>query len=125
MSHWVVTRKSDGAEVYRYQHDFPIEWSGMEFATHDHLEEAELVTEPAPAGVKVWTPIDFLRRFTPQERINIRAAAQVSPELDDFMFLLQAAQEVRSDNADVIAGLTLLTQAGLLAAGRKQEILHG
>lgn len=41
MTTYIVTRKSDGQEVYRYNADAPIEWSGMEFATHDHVAEAD------------------------------------------------------------------------------------
>lgn len=47
MSIYIVTRKSDGAEVYRYQNEAPVEWVGMEFATHDHTELAE-PPEPQP-----------------------------------------------------------------------------
>lgn len=47
MTTYIVTRKSDGAEVYRYHADAPIEWGGMEFATHDHTAIVEgLVVVP-------------------------------------------------------------------------------
>lgn len=49
MPEYIVTRKSDGAEIYRYNADAPIEWSGMEFADHDHIEAAPVVTENQPA----------------------------------------------------------------------------
>lgn len=47
MPEYIVTRKTDGAEIYRYNADAPIEWSGMEFADHDHVEATPVVTEPA------------------------------------------------------------------------------
>lgn len=47
MPEYIVTRKTDGAEIYRYNADTPIEWSGMEFAGHDHIEAAPVVAEPA------------------------------------------------------------------------------
>lgn len=48
MATYIVTRKSDGAEVYRYGADAPIEWVGFEFSDHDHTEavEAPAPTEP-------------------------------------------------------------------------------
>lgn len=48
MSEYVVTRKSDGAEVYRYQSEAPVEWHGMEFSTHDHtlVPPVEVALEP-------------------------------------------------------------------------------
>ena len=36
MAEYIVTRKADGVEVYRYQSDAPVEWHGMSFDTHDH-----------------------------------------------------------------------------------------
>lgn len=47
MSVFRVIRKADGALVYRYEADQPIEWDGMGFATHDHVEE---LPEPATSG---------------------------------------------------------------------------
>lgn len=41
MPTYIVTRKTDGAEIYRYQAGAPVEWVGMEFAAHDHTEYAE------------------------------------------------------------------------------------
>ena len=43
-----VIRKSDQVEVYRYQADAPIEWTGMEFAAHDNTIDPE-ETVPAAA----------------------------------------------------------------------------
>ena len=48
MPEYIVTRKTDGAEIYRYNTDAPIELNGMEFATNDHIEAAPVATEPAP-----------------------------------------------------------------------------
>lgn len=49
MKTFVVTRKSDGEVVYRYQAEAPIEWAGMEFATHAHEEDAPAPTPAEPA----------------------------------------------------------------------------
>lgn len=125
MTTYLVTLKATCAEVYRYQSDAPVEWNGMEFVTHAHTAVVEVVEPPAPAVVQVWTRIEFLRRFTAPERIAIRSAAKVNADLDDFMFLLEAASEVHSDNADVAGGLALLEAAHLIGAGRAQEILNG
>ena len=48
MPEYIVTRKTDGAEIYRYNTDAPIELNGMEFTTHDHIEAAPVASEPAP-----------------------------------------------------------------------------
>ena len=55
MPEYIVTRKTDGAEIYRYNADAPIEWSGMEFADHDHIESTPIVTEDtAPVDPSRW-----------------------------------------------------------------------
>ena len=127
MAEYIVTRKSDGAEVYRYQSDTPVEWNGMEFATHDH------VPAPAPSeeGGSAWfagrtmTKLEYLRRFTVEERVAIRAAAEQNAVLADYLQLMELAQDINTGDADTIAAVTMLEQAGLIAAGRAQEILNG
>ncbi|MEN6629065.1 MAG: hypothetical protein ABFC42_05415 [Sulfuricella sp.] len=55
MPEYIVTRKTDGAEIYRYNADAPIEWSGMEFDSHEHREEPSVVTEnTAPVDPARW-----------------------------------------------------------------------
>lgn len=46
MKTFIVTRKADGTDVYRYQAEEPVEWAGMEFETHEH---AELPPDPEPS----------------------------------------------------------------------------
>lgn len=124
-----VIRKSDQAEIYRYGSAEPIEWFGMEYATHDHFEVVE-PEAPAPVvtlygGRRELSPLEFLRLLTAEERITIRQAAKVSPAVDDYLDLLDKAQTVNLDNVDVVGGLSMLEGGGLLAAGRAQEILNG
>jgi hypothetical protein len=114
------------ARVYLYSDDAPVEWQGMEFATHDHValpDDPPPDAPPVPAFV--WTRLEYLRRFTPAERITIRAAAAASPILADYLQLLDLAEEVRSDDPDTIAAVQMLEGAGLIAPGRAAEILGG
>lgn len=72
----------------------------------------------------IWTKFEFLRRFSPQERIAIRRAIAAGDEIaEDFMALLEMASEVDSDVPELAAGLGYLEASGLLAAGRANEIL--
>jgi hypothetical protein len=122
-----VIRKSDGLTVYAYHADIAIEWNGMEFATHDHVEEAP----EAPAVIdgvvtgRTLTKLEYLRRFTADERIAIREAAKVNPMLEDYMALMELATEIDTSDADTIAGVQMLEVAGLIAAGRANEVLNG
>jgi hypothetical protein len=124
MTTYAVTRQSDQVEIYRYSADAPIEWNGMEFATHDHTEVVEVVpVVDTPATGRTMTRLEFLRRFTGAERITLRTVAKQNPALEDYMALLDAAQDVNTGDADTIAGVQFLEAAGLLAAGRAAEIL--
>lgn len=69
------------------------------------------------------TVLEFLKRFTPQERKDIRDAAKVNDTLSDFMYLLETAQNVNFNSPELIAGMNLLVGAGLLSQERKVEIL--
>ena len=127
MSIYIVTAKATGAEIYRYSADAPIEWSGMQFADFDHTLEVEApgtVTD-VPVVAMTWTKLEYLRRFTQDERIAIRTAAKQVPQLEDYLALLELASEVRSDDPDIIAALQMLEGAGLIAAGRAAEIIGG
>ena len=123
-----VIRKSDGVEVYRYQSDAPVEWNGMEFDTHDHTPVPAINSDGSIEGVVVGrtlTKLEYLRRFTVDERVAIRAAAEQNAVLADYLQLMELAQDINTGDADTIAAVTVLEQAGLISDGRAQEILNG
>lgn len=72
---------------------------------------------------RIITKLSYLRRFTSQERVTIRAAAKTEPVLEDYMALLELSEEVNLDDPDTIAAVNMLEMAGLIAAGRAAEIL--
>lgn len=127
---FIVTRKSDGAEVYRYSADAPVEWVGFEFAAHDHTALPDVPPAPQPEyPPERWhiTKLAFRSRFTPTERAtityaarqNTAAGASVQSYLDD----VQAATYIDLTRADTRAGVQGLETATLLAAGRAAVIL--
>lgn len=137
MTTFVVTRKSDQAEVYRYSAGSPIEWSGMEFATHDHTAEADPggVTD-APVVAMTWTKLQFERKFTDAEwdaAQGFNASFENIPQLTDEQKLkirrglndYKIATEVSSIDPGTVTLLTLYEVFGVISAGRALEILHG
>lgn len=43
MPTWKVVNRITGEVVHAYGSDEPVEWNGMEFSTHDHVEYVEPV----------------------------------------------------------------------------------
>ena len=76
-------------------------------------------------GRRELTPLEFLRLLTSQERVAIRTAAKTNPYIEDYLDLVDKADSINLDNADVSGGLTILEAGGLLATGRAEEILNG
>lgn len=124
MANWIVTRKSDGAEVLRYSAAQAQEVNGFDLVDYQYTEW----TPGAPVverASRVMTKLEYLRRFTVGERVAIRAAAEQNAVLADYLQLMELAQDINTGDPDTIAAVTMLEQVGLIAAGRAQEILNG
>lgn len=125
MSLFTVTRKADGIEVYRYSAPAPIEWSGLEFATHDHVAQPDAPPPgaPPPPEPQTWERTEFLRRFTSVERIMAKRKRATDAVLDDFWTLLESSPEVHSIDTDLRLGLGYLVMIGVLTTERMRVIL--
>lgn len=91
------------------------------------LAPPDVPQEPPPVygGQRLLSVRDFMRLFTPAERITIRQASASSAALGDFMDMMYAGDDVNLDSPETVAGVTMLEQAGIIAAGRAQEVLRG
>ena len=125
MTTYVVTLRSTGAEVYRYNADDPVEWSGMEFATHAHTVLTAVIEPEAAEKVEWPNAMSFLLMFTAVERITAREARKTDVVLNDFFSLLELAPTVRNDDPNVLAGIGYMVQQGYLTSTRATEILNG
>ena len=130
-----VIRRTDSQQVYEYQADAPIEWHGMEFADHDHVEYIALVinNDGSIEGVAVpvnrrLTKLAFVGRLG-ADFATILAAAKTNVQVELFVKMLDWATpeadgtSVDLDDQRVIDAMTTLEQAGLIGAGRAGEIL--
>lgn len=76
---------------------------------------------------KRWDAFDFKSRFTVAERKAIRLAAASNGDVEDFLDMLNTAGMtgtlIVADDKLLNGALDALTGAGILAAGRKAEIL--
>ena len=122
-----VIRKSDGQEITRYCsaviHE-ELNGAAYPLTDFDHVEYVEGAVPPAPTS-RVMTKLEYLRRFTVEERVAIRAAAPQNAVLLDYLQLMELAQDINTGDSDTIAAVTMLEQSGLIAAGRANEVLNG
>ena len=72
---------------------------------------------------KILDKLDFLRRFTREERIALRSAQAGNPVAADLLVLLDLSATVDLKDADLVANLTDLEAAGLLGEGRSAALL--
>lgn len=69
------------------------------------------------------TKLTFLRRMTSAQRIAIRQAATTDPVLGDAMQMLDAAQDISTDDPDTIALVQYCAFKGLIAEADVPNIL--
>lgn len=135
MTTYLVTEIATSTEVYRYQSAAPIEWNGMEFATHAHtaLPDEAVVAEINPLDWYI-TKLAFRSRFTQAEKVAIEMASLDDPaapmQQRAMAAGIRAAQADQRDaafidlkNLETIGGVQQLEAFGLLAAGRATVIL--
>ena len=124
MSNFKVTRKADGEEVIRYSAEMAQEVNGFDLIDYDHVEY--FPDEPAVVvPTTILTKLAYLRRFTTEERVMIREAAKVNPVLDDYLAMMELAEEINTGDADTVAAVNMLEQVGLIGSGRANEVLNG
>lgn len=88
--------------------------------------DARLAAEAEAANFTLpLTRKQFLDRFTALEYAAVRAAAAQNATLDFYWQKLMVAESVYLSNAETQAGVQMLEQTGLIAAGRATEILGG
>ncbi len=54
MGIYAVIEKATGEERYRYSSPSPIEWTGFEFSTHDHVPQADEAPVSQPTNSAPW-----------------------------------------------------------------------
>lgn len=84
-------------------------------------ESAEPPTEQPPTWII--TPYALLRRFDQDERLTVRTAAQSDPAVDDWLSLVQAAQHIDLEHAEIVTGLNYLAANQHISPERAEQIL--
>lgn len=83
----------------------------------------EVKTSDYPTEVAL-THLQFLRRFSVEERTKIASLRAKNQAIDDHMNLLSLAKIINISDPDVILGVNMLEKAGIIAKGRAGQILN-
>lgn len=91
--------------------------------TAEEVAEYLAANPDLPPVPRVVSSLEFMERFTQEERIALRRAAKESEALEDWLDLLRAAQSVDLDDPRTVGGLQAFAAEGLITAERAAEIL--
>ena len=137
---YIVTNTESGEEVYRYQADAAIEWSGMEFATHTHTEHAEVVEAvviaPKFGSRRLITKLEFRSLFPVAALKSIdrfqtqfeQSAFLTDGQKDDVRTSFKdygEALDVDLDDPRWVPGLALYVGLGYMTEQEVEEVLRG
>lgn len=90
-------------------------------------QEPEVIEHEVVASAKTWDAYDFKLRFTPDERVAVRAAGATNGYVADFIDMLDTAAatgtRVHADDALVALGFYVLETMEVISADRAEAIL--
>lgn len=98
---------------------------GVHYTMRDSVTafEAWMIPNATPPAKTILSKLEFLFRFTTEERVAIRTAAKSNMVLEDFMALLNITEFVDTTYPATVQGVRLFETVGLIAAGRADQIL--
>lgn len=106
MNTYVIQQRETGDVVHAYTADAPSEFVEYPFAQFNHiLQKPETV---APAERTITKVAAYLRRFTTDERVGIRTAAKTSAVLEDYLAMMELAEEINLDDPGTITAVQML-----------------
>lgn len=125
MTTWKVTNRATGETIHAYTADEPYPFEGMGFDVCNHIAEVAQVETSTQA--RRLTKLAFIGRIG-NEFAGILTAAKSNVQVELFVRMLDWATpdpdgtSVDLDDPRVVEALTTLEAAGLIGAGRAQEI---
>ena len=122
MSTWQVTERATGKVVFAYTSDEPVEWPGMEYATHNHNKVIEVVEAPK----RRLTKLELIGRMGEAVFVSIIGMAQQSVEIAAWVEMVRMTTpdpdgtSIDLDDPRTLAGLNALEPV-LIAQGIVSE----
>lgn len=80
---------------------------------------------PVPPPPPVYTRLEFLFLFTPEEVIAIQNAALTDPSVGYYNYMINAVVTLLLTDPTVIAGVNMLATQGVITPERAAQILAG
>ncbi len=120
----VIVATPEFAGRYAADHDYDDFMLAGDASAGWLVDGGELVPPPSPepeGPPPPLTPLEFLRRFTDEERAGMVSSSD--PNILNAILMIQVAQDVRVDDPATIQFVQYAEHAQLIAAGRAAEIL--
>lgn len=98
---------------------------GLVITANDDAAALRVFNAMAPVGFTrpaVWSPRDFMKRFTTAELVAIHTAARTDAQVA-ILLSNALADDVHSDSEELSQGLNYLVSQNLLTADRKTAII--
>ncbi len=89
----------------------------------NNWELIEVLTPSIQLQPQTLTKLQYMERFTDQELAAIYTAAKTNIQVEIWLEKFKATTEINTADLRISVGLQALETAGLLAAGRAQEII--
>lgn len=126
----LVTRDTDGVVVAPAQSADEPNYVAYAAWVAQGNAPTTVASEPEPPPVRILTRLGFRRRFTMAERIafdnapdNQLLPAEARAAVRTMQNDLALAEEINLDDPDVVAGVGMLVQIGIISAQRAAEVL--
>lgn len=88
------------------------------------ITKDEFYASFAPKLQTVFTPLQFLEKFTESEQLAVVSATMANPQVKLWYDKLLSALDVNIEDERLIAGMNALVQFGLITQDRANEILE-
>lgn len=88
-----------------------------------HIDNGDGTFSPPEPPTPSWGSLEFLRRFTRDERIAVRTAAKNDPVVEDMLSLIDKSDSIKANDPDVVQGMQYLVDQGHITASRRNAIL--
>lgn len=101
------------------------QWEGSGWVILSERPPAPPEPTPVPPPPTVYTRLEFLFLFTPEEVITIQNVSLTDPSVAYYNYMINAVVTLLLTDPTVIAGVNMLATQGVITTERAAQILAG